>query len=580
MTRLTSEATRLMVALACLGAITSVSGSAFAWSTRLCPDNPGHRYYFEDDDVWPLAVSRNMPEGGWAHGALEDAIDLWHSIYGAEDVFGIASHGFVYCRAERDAGYGVVSWDDGTCAASVDSEWGPRTNAFVKMWTSDCRIRRIVLWMNSDQPFSRETLRSTLAHELGHYAYYAHNWYEVSIMGYRSHGTPPMPFLSARDHDFLRTVFPSGNVAGPDLHVHRYALLDEIIPDEQSLDYLPEPECSTGCNTLVPGARVSVEVTLGNAGAVGASNVDLVMFLGPHAIGTWVAETPAHSSTTLSFEGVVPEEAEPGVYELEFSVDPWNDIEETSGPTASNSVSFAGFRVICVPDCAGLECGGDGCGGLCGDCDWNEICSAGTCACQPQCSGLECGDDTCGGVCGHCDWNERCASGTCVCEPQCSGRECGDDSCGGVCGDCSSSQRCDGSACICQPDCEGLACGDDGCGGSCGACARGETCEANTCRGGGATADPPDLGRGTTADPDRGTTADPDIPSRTRRDSDRGAGRDSDGGSAGCCAITTSVTDEQTEFGLASGPLEGLWMLTLVAGIVTARRKLRPLDGP
>ena len=44
--------------------------------------------------------------------------------------------------------------------------------------------------------------------------------------------------------------------------------------------------------------------------------------------------------------------------------------------------------------------------------------------CQPECSGKECGDDGCGGSCGECDANETCTEdGTCACWGLC-GSEC------------------------------------------------------------------------------------------------------------------------------------------------------------
>jgi hypothetical protein len=38
---------------------------------------------------------------------------------------------------------------------------------------------------------------------------------------------------------------------------------------------------------------------------------------------------------------------------------------------------------ICVPDCEGLECGEDGCGGNCGDCEDGSYCQEGIC--QEEC---------------------------------------------------------------------------------------------------------------------------------------------------------------------------------------------------
>lgn len=69
----------------------------------------------------------------------------------------------------------------------------------------------------------------------------------------------------------------------------------------------------------------------------------------------------------------------------------------------------------CVPDCAGLECDDDGCGGSCGSCSDEEFCSWGVCidTCTPSCVGLECGDDGCGGSCGTCDSDDTCVAGGC-----------------------------------------------------------------------------------------------------------------------------------------------------------------------
>ena len=53
------------------------------------------------------------------------------------------------------------------------------------------------------------------------------------------------------------------------------------------------------------------------------------------------------------------------------------------------------------------------CGDLC-DLDSGETCLAGECLCIPQCDGLECGDDGCNGVCGECQDGENCLDGTCT----------------------------------------------------------------------------------------------------------------------------------------------------------------------
>ena len=106
--------------------------------------------------------------------------------------------------------------------------------------------------------------------------------------------------------------------------------------------------------------------------------------------------------------------------------------------------------------------------------------------CVPACAGMECGDDGCGGACGVCPGAAPiCEQGLCVpdgCTPDCAGKQCGIDGCGGSCGTCPEGQGCGaGGLCQCAPDCAGKICGDDGCGGSCGACAPGSTCQAGAC---------------------------------------------------------------------------------------------------
>ena len=79
----------------------------------------------------------------------------------------------------------------------------------------------------------------------------------------------------------------------------------------------------------------------------------------------------------------------------------------------------------CLPDCTGMACGSDGCGGSCGPCpdpctgaaDAPYLCHDGACAtpCCPECEDRECGDDGCGGACGTCGNGFLCQEG--VCEP-------------------------------------------------------------------------------------------------------------------------------------------------------------------
>jgi hypothetical protein len=155
-------------------------------------------------------------------------------------------------------------------------------------------------------------------------------------------------------------------------------------------------------------------------------------------------------------------------------------VVDDVGSAASSAL---GARDECQPNCAGMDCGDDGCGGSCGSCSWGQTCSwSGHCECTPNCGGSRCGDDGCGGSCGSCGSHEECQSGSCVCVHSCSGIQCGDDGCGGWCGECPSGLDCLFGSCVCTPYCGDARCGDDGCGGSCGSCVDWEVCSGGRCR--------------------------------------------------------------------------------------------------
>jgi hypothetical protein len=102
--------------------------------------------------------------------------------------------------------------------------------------------------------------------------------------------------------------------------------------------------------------------------------------------------------------------------------------------------------------------------------------------CKPQCEGMQCGDDGCGGSCGQCSGaQESCLDKQCVCKPSCTGKECGDDGCGNECGHCEPPYHCEGNKCECTPDCKGKECGYDGCLGECGSCESPYSCDNGTC---------------------------------------------------------------------------------------------------
>ena len=161
--------------------------------------------------------------------------------------------------------------------------------------------------------------------------------------------------------------------------------------------------------------------------------------------------------------------------------------------------SFTCLNGSCTPNCAGKQCGGDGCGGTCGQCGPGEMCDTtdGTCfsdqPCTPTCGDAQCGNDSCGNFngCGSCPLGMDCYDGVCMegCDPaaNCYGKECGPDGCGGECGTCLlPGYSCQDGYCTtgatCQPACDGKQCGPDGCDGSCGECPAGAQCnETGTC---------------------------------------------------------------------------------------------------
>ena len=207
-------------------------------------------------------------------------------------------------------------------------------------------------------------------------------------------------------------------------------------------------------------------------------------------------------------------------------------------PCPGDEVCFNG--ACCSVSCDGKDCGDDGCGGSCGECEVGKNCEAGACVaggglgcealdgpgcngcpceacvcdldpyccdtlwdgicadeCIQQCGG--CGPVTCGdGECKPeededclscaldcvCADGEVCLLGEC-CAPDCDGKECGDDGCGGQCGNCGINGICLDSLC-CEKQCADLECGDDGCGGQCGNCGIGNECLDGKCYAQGA----------------------------------------------------------------------------------------------
>lgn len=69
----------------------------------------------------------------------------------------------------------------------------------------------------------------------------------------------------------------------------------------------------------------------------------------------------------------------------------------------------------CIPDCKNKECGSDGCGGSCEECEEGTACERNQCICVPNCQNKNCGSDGCGSSCGECLEGRICSEiGVCV----------------------------------------------------------------------------------------------------------------------------------------------------------------------
>ena len=104
---------------------------------------------------------------------------------------------------------------------------------------------------------------------------------------------------------------------------------------------------------------------------------------------------------------------------------------------------------VCEPSCQAMDCGDDGCGGICGSCWGGQVCLHGMCVCAAEAYKACCGQAVCWfDSCGDqgkkvVDCPKGCASAVCIdCTPDCAGKICGEDGCGGDCGSCTPG-RCD-----------------------------------------------------------------------------------------------------------------------------------------
>ncbi|MBT9555876.1 MAG: hypothetical protein IV100_07605 [Myxococcales bacterium] len=123
-----------------------------------------------------------------------------------------------------------------------------------------------------------------------------------------------------------------------------------------------------------------------------------------------------------------------GVESLDVYLDPGQEVvivvDEPQLPASDDNsarvyqLNVATTEPPCVPSCDAAECGDDGCGGSCGECDGQDACVSGECVCQPSCTDKVCGTDGCGGPCGNpCAGGLVCTSDGTACETP--GESCG-----------------------------------------------------------------------------------------------------------------------------------------------------------
>lgn len=129
------------------------------------------------------------------------------------------------------------------------------------------------------------------------------------------------------------------------------------------------------------------------------------------AAGAIVACLMGCGSTRHSDVGNVPPDVTAEEIRDETKVPPDIRSEWTGRHDAADS--DGGNEDTCHPVCAGVDCGPDGCGGSCGECQSGDQCDDGRCVCLSDCTDKGCGPDGCGGECGSCDDNDVCTDDLC-----------------------------------------------------------------------------------------------------------------------------------------------------------------------
>lgn len=355
--------------------LTLVPSTLQAWSTTPCGADPSRRLAFANDQIWELALVTNSSSGSPAYAEVQAAMQSWNAIDGALDLLHVSRQNYTLCGAPQ--GEITTGLDDGTCMSWSGNRWGPAQTGSTIFWHDDCEITQVISFVNSNVGLRGDALQNTFVHELGHVLYYDHNWSELSLMGYAYAGTAPMIDPTARDHSYLRHIFPESHLPTSRLVLSRFAQLDElggsVRPGSASYGHFDDPLCQgQPCLSLATGEQVDVVVTLENVGAAAMPGELLMsLTLGGVSLGEWqVAPLPAEYFMSMQLRGTLPaDNTLSGAQELVV------EVREQGSGALLDTISYGMIDVPCTPDCSGKSCGSDGCGGVCGVCEPGMSCA-------------------------------------------------------------------------------------------------------------------------------------------------------------------------------------------------------------
>lgn len=326
-----------------------------AWEPVVCESDPQRAIHFGGNGApWPLATRDNVTAE--LSAALGNAQSLWNGVEGAYDLIDIDMRAIEVCELPDESGHSLVGLDDGTCADALRFDWwGGNANGVRQYWVKDCRIVNESIYFNLHDPNSEDELGDVVLHELGHHLNYAHNWFDVSVMGYGVHINW---YLTSQDQGYMRWRYPDGEALGPRVHLHRTVLLsalgEEMRPGRRSQGLAPEPMCSSGdCRAIGAGDTVSLMMTYGNTGDQNTAQAVRISMTLTNAggasteIGAWMAgPLPAHSYNTYVFEALVPDGMAAGEHVLRLEIDAEGTTMPQQGPSSTRFREFTGLQIV------------------------------------------------------------------------------------------------------------------------------------------------------------------------------------------------------------------------------------------